>query len=126
MRRNCLLKHAVEGKIEGRLTVKGRRRGRRKQLLDELKVRKGYWKLKEEALDRTPWRTRFGIGCGPFVRQTTRMNGLKEKLAVSIKRDKCLKWERERVGSDCENEKKHVIRLCGSRWYIRLPLGFKW
>jgi len=85
LRRNCLLKHVVEGKIEGRLAVKGRRRGRRKQLLDELEVRRGYWKLKAEALDRTPWRTGFGIGCGPFVRQTTRMNGLKEKLSVSIR-----------------------------------------
>jgi len=47
----------------------GRRARRRKQLLDELKERKGYCKLKEEALDRTPWRTRFGRGCGPFVRQ---------------------------------------------------------
>jgi hypothetical protein len=35
--RNYLLKHVVEGKIEGRLAVKGRLRGRRKQLLDELK-----------------------------------------------------------------------------------------
>ena len=52
------------------LTVKGRRRGRCKQLLDELKEMRGYCKLEEEALDRTPWRTRFGIGSGPFVRQT--------------------------------------------------------
>jgi hypothetical protein len=29
-----------------------------------------YWKLKEEALDRTLWRTRFGRGYGPVVRQT--------------------------------------------------------
>jgi hypothetical protein len=27
--------------------------------------------LKEEALDRTLWRTRFGRGCRPVVRQTT-------------------------------------------------------
>jgi hypothetical protein len=27
--------------------------------------------LKEEALDRTLWRTRFGRGYGPIVRQTT-------------------------------------------------------
>jgi hypothetical protein len=31
--------------------------------------RRGYWKLNEETLDRTPWITRFGMGCGPFVRQ---------------------------------------------------------
>jgi hypothetical protein len=48
----------------------GRRGRRRKQLLDDLKEKIGYWKLKEEALDRTQWRTRFGRGYGPVVRQT--------------------------------------------------------
>ena len=33
----------------------GRRGRRRKQLLDDLKEMRGYWKLKEEALDRTRW-----------------------------------------------------------------------
>jgi hypothetical protein len=48
-----------------------RRRGiRRKQLLDDLREKIRYWKLKEEALDRTLWRTRFGRGYGPVVRQT--------------------------------------------------------
>jgi hypothetical protein len=28
--------------------------------------------LKEEALDRTMWRVRFGRGFGPVVRQTTK------------------------------------------------------
>jgi hypothetical protein len=36
--RNCLLKHVTEGKIQGRIEVKGRRgKRRRKQLLDDLK-----------------------------------------------------------------------------------------
>jgi hypothetical protein len=35
--RNCLLKRVIEGKIEGLIDVKGRRGGRRKQLLYELK-----------------------------------------------------------------------------------------
>jgi hypothetical protein len=49
-----------------------RRRGRRsKHLLDDLKERRGYCKLKEEALDRTVWRAGFGRGYGPGVRQTT-------------------------------------------------------
>ena len=49
-----------------------RRRGRRrKKLLDYLKDRRGYCHLKEEALDRTMWRHRFGGGFEPFVRQTT-------------------------------------------------------
>ena len=43
----------------------GRREGRRKQLLDAVKETRGYWKLKQEALDRSLWRTRFG----PVVRQ---------------------------------------------------------
>ena len=49
-----------------------RRRGRRrKKLLDDLKERRGYSHLKEEALDRTMWRNRFRRGFGPVVRQTT-------------------------------------------------------
>jgi len=37
------------------------RRGRRpKQLPGDPKETKGNWQLKEEALDRTGWRTRFG------------------------------------------------------------------
>jgi hypothetical protein len=49
----------IEGKIEGRIQVTKRRGRRRKQLLDDLNEKKGYWKLKEEALDLTVWRTRF-------------------------------------------------------------------
>jgi hypothetical protein len=37
----------------GRREVTGSRGGRRKQLLDDVKEKRGYWKLKEEALDRT-------------------------------------------------------------------------
>jgi hypothetical protein len=70
LRRNCLLKHVIEGKLEGRIEMMGRRGRRRKQLLDDLKEKKRYWKLKEEALDRTLLRTRFGRGYGPVVRQT--------------------------------------------------------
>jgi hypothetical protein len=48
------------------------RRGRRhKQILYDLKAKRSYWKLKEEELDRTVWRTHFGRGYGPVVRQTT-------------------------------------------------------
>jgi len=49
-----------------------RRRGRRrKKLLDELKDRRGYCRLKEEALDRTVWRHRFRGGFGRVFRQNT-------------------------------------------------------
>jgi hypothetical protein len=52
--------------------VTGRQGRRRRKLLDYLKERKEYSHLKEEALDRTMWRTRFGRGFGPVVRQTTK------------------------------------------------------
>ena len=71
LRRNCLLQRGIEGKIKVRIEVKGRRGRRRRKLLDDLKERRGYSHLKEEALDRTTWRARFGRGFGPVVRQTT-------------------------------------------------------
>jgi hypothetical protein len=52
--------------------VKGRRGRRRRKLLDDLKERRGYSHLKEEALDRIIWRARFGRSFGLFVRQTTK------------------------------------------------------
>ena len=45
----------------------GRRGGRRRKLLDDLKGRTGYCQLKEEDLDRTMWRARFGRGFGPVI-----------------------------------------------------------
>jgi phosphatidylserine/phosphatidylglycerophosphate/cardiolipin synthase-like enzyme len=36
-RRNCLLKHVVAGKIDGKVEVMGRRRRRPEQLLNDLK-----------------------------------------------------------------------------------------
>jgi hypothetical protein len=72
LRRNCLLQQVIEGKIQGGLEVTGRQGGRRRKLLDDLKERRGYSHLKEEALDCTMWRPRFGRGFGPVVRQTTK------------------------------------------------------
>jgi hypothetical protein len=37
LRRNCLLKQVIEGKLEGKIEMTGRRGRRRKQLLDDLK-----------------------------------------------------------------------------------------
>jgi hypothetical protein len=71
LRRNCLLKHVIEGKLEERIEMTGRQGRRRKQLLDDLTEKRTYGKLKEDALDRSEWRTRFGRGYGPVVRQTT-------------------------------------------------------
>jgi hypothetical protein len=50
--------------------VTERRGRRRRKLLDDLKGRRGYSHLKEEALNRTTCRARFGRGYGPVVRQT--------------------------------------------------------
>ena len=68
LRRNCLLKQVIEGKIKGDMEVTRRRGRRRKKLLDDLKDRRGYSHLKEEVLDRTMWRNRFRGGFGPVVR----------------------------------------------------------
>jgi hypothetical protein len=40
------------------------------QLLDQLKERKGWCKLKEGALDRALWIAHLGRDCGPVVRRT--------------------------------------------------------
>jgi hypothetical protein len=48
LRRDCLLKHVIDGKVDGNIDVKIRRGVRCKQLLDDLKGKKGYRKLKDE------------------------------------------------------------------------------
>jgi hypothetical protein len=72
--RNCLLKHVFGGNIKGSIEVTGRRRRRRKQLLDDLKRARGYFKLTEEALDLTLSGTRCGRVCGFVVRQNKNIN----------------------------------------------------
>jgi len=67
LRRNCLLQRVIKGKIKGGIEVTGRRGRRRRKLLDDLKERRGYSHLKEEALDRTMWTACFGRGFGPVV-----------------------------------------------------------
>jgi hypothetical protein len=69
LRRNFLLRQVIEGKIKGGIEVTGRRGRRRRKLLDDLKERRGYSHQKEESLDRTIWRARFGRSFGPVVRQ---------------------------------------------------------
>jgi hypothetical protein len=68
--RNCLLEQVIGRKIKGVMEVTRKLGRRRKKLLDDLKNRRGYCHLKEEALDRTVWRNRFGRGYGPVVSQT--------------------------------------------------------
>ena len=51
--RNWLIKCFTESEIEGQIEVTGRRGKRRKELLDDLQEKRGFWKLNKEALDRT-------------------------------------------------------------------------
>ena len=64
---NGLLKEKYGG-----IEVTGRQGRRRRKLLGDLKERRRYSHLKEEVVDRTVWRARFGRGFGPVVRQTTK------------------------------------------------------
>jgi len=63
LHKDCVLKLTIEGKI-GRIEVTGRQGRRHIQLLGDLKEKRGHWKWKEEAVDRTLWRTGFGRGYG--------------------------------------------------------------
>jgi hypothetical protein len=57
LHRNCLLKHIIEGKLEKKMMII---RGKSsKQLLYDLKETTGYWKMKQDVLEGTMWRTRF-------------------------------------------------------------------
>ena len=46
LRRYCILRNGIERKAEGGRKVKGRRGERRKFLVDDLKEKRAYWKLK--------------------------------------------------------------------------------
>jgi hypothetical protein len=48
LRRSCFLQQVIEGKIKGGIEVTGRRGRRRRELLDDLKERRGYSHLKEK------------------------------------------------------------------------------
>ena len=68
LHRDCTIKHAIEGKIEGRIKVMVGQGRRYKQLLDDTKEKLAYWKLEEAALDGTLWTACFLTGCGPVIR----------------------------------------------------------
>jgi len=65
LRGNCLLRHVIERKREGRVDVTGRRGRRRKQLQNNLKEKRGYCKLKE--VENSLWKRHW---TEPVVRQT--------------------------------------------------------
>jgi len=52
LRRNCPVKYITAGKI-GEIVWEGGRGRRSKQLMDDVKEKREYWKLEEETLDRT-------------------------------------------------------------------------
>ena len=60
LRKNCLVEHIIQGKIEERIVVTRRKGRRHKQLLDALKETRECWKLKGKAVDFSLSRTRFG------------------------------------------------------------------
>jgi hypothetical protein len=62
------LKQVIVWKIEGRIEVTGRRGRRHKQLLDDLKGKRVYWKFEVETLAGTLWSSPFGRGYGTVVR----------------------------------------------------------
>jgi lauroyl/myristoyl acyltransferase len=66
---DMMIQRVIERKIKEGIEVTRRRGRRSRKLLDDLKERRGYYHLKEEALDRTVWRACFGTGFGPVVRQ---------------------------------------------------------
>lgn len=63
LRRDCLLKYVNEGKIKRRKEVGEIPESRRKQLLDVLEGKRGYCKLREEALDGTVWSNELMSEC---------------------------------------------------------------
>ena len=69
MRRNCLLRHVIDRKIRR----SGRRERKPKQLLDNLKATKRQWKLKEDTLNRTAWRTALEDAVEIVARQIVMM-----------------------------------------------------
>jgi hypothetical protein len=60
--------------------------------------------LKEEALDRTLWRTRFGKGYGPVVRQTT-------------------EWMNDFLGVACNTHVLLIYRFLAVPWLRWLVTG---
>ena len=88
-----LLRFVIEGKIEWRIEVTGRRGRRIKHRVNDLKEKKGYCKLKEDALDRSVCRTGFGRGCEPVVRQTAEwMSAVRENGRRSGHVSNCMSW----------------------------------
>jgi hypothetical protein len=60
---NCILIDIIEGKIDGNTEGTGRLRGRRKQLLDDLKEKEKIMTIREEALCQSVENSFWNILC---------------------------------------------------------------
>ena len=96
--------------MEERIEVKGRRRRRRDKLVDDLREVRGYWKSKEEAIDCTLWRTRFG-GYGPVAKRLQN-----ECVLLYFRSLRCCQiYKTVFSGTLCENRKvpdKAELQIC--------------
>jgi hypothetical protein len=114
LRRNCLLSHINEGKIMGT-----RRRGRRrKQLLDDLKEARRYWKLKQEAQVRTLWRTHVSL--------EEAMDLSQDRLLLDFDRNGCgsgNKLDSYSGGVRFESRPRHRLLCLRFSWFSRSLQG---
>ena len=76
----------------GRIKLTGSRGRRRQQLLDDVKEKRGCCKLKEEALDRTMWRTCIGRGYRPVIPMFISIDMHQMRLFHFRFREKEKKW----------------------------------
>jgi len=95
MKRNLILKHVFEGNIKGM-----RRWRRHKRLLGDLKEKRWYWKLKEEALDRTLWKTHSGRGYEPATQDRVHNEWPYTIANVNLQRTCHMLWLLEHCFSD--------------------------
>jgi hypothetical protein len=66
--RNGLLRHFIGGNNR-KVRRDGKTWKKSRHLLDERKEKRRYWKLKEEALERTVWKARYERCYGPVARE---------------------------------------------------------
>jgi hypothetical protein len=103
----------------GGIEVTGRRGRRHRKLLDDLKKRRRYSHLKEEALDRTMWWARFGRSLRPVVRQTTKW--MNECYSYLITQRSHI--DIDTVNGRLESGLRLVLRIPTPHWQERLLLA---
>jgi hypothetical protein len=116
VRRNCLLKHIIEGMIEERIEVTGRRVRRRKGLLYDIKEKRGYGKLKEEALEGTLWiEGRIEVTGRRGRRRNGLLYNIKEKRGYGKLKEEALDgtlWIEGRIEGMGRRERRRKQLLC--------------